>query len=122
MKKKNEIYAFLGKNTEFDGKLSFSGSVRVDGRFEGEIVGEGTLIIGESATLQADIRVSHLIVSGEVSGNLFAGERIEIRAPGKVFGNIHSPIVVMEEGVIFDGQCHMPGAEKPQLENKTHQP
>lgn len=122
MKKKNEIYAFLGRNTEFDGKLSFSGNVRVDGRFKGEIVGEGTLIIGESATLQADIRVLHLVVSGQVSGNLFAEEKMEILAPGKVVGNIHAPVVVMEEGVLFDGQCHMAGGSEAEPENESHQP
>ena len=112
MKKKDEINAFLGKNTEFDGKLSFTGSVRVDGRFKGEISGEGTLIVGDSATVEADVRVSHLIISGEIRGSLFAEERIEIHAPGKVFGNIQAPIVVMDEGVIFDGRCRMAAADK----------
>ena len=107
MKKKDEIKAFLGRNTEFDGKLSFTGTVRVDGRFKGAILGDGTLIVGDSAEIQADVRVSHLIISGEIRGSLFAEERIEIRSPGKVFGNIQSPIVVIEEGVIFDGQCRM---------------
>lgn len=107
MKKKDEINAFLGKNTEFDGKLTFTGSVRVDGRFKGEISGEGTLIVGDSGMVQADVRVLHLIVSGEIRGTLFAGEKIEIHPPGKVFGNIQAPIVVMDEGVLFDGECRM---------------
>jgi cytoskeletal protein CcmA (bactofilin family) len=121
MKKKDEINAFLGKNTEFDGKLTFAGSVRVDGRFKGEISGEGTLIVGDSAAVQADVRVSHLIISGEIRGNLFAEERIEIHAPGKVFGNMESPIVVMDEGVIFDGQCRMQAANKTEGENEAPQ-
>lgn len=112
MKKKDEINAFLGKNTEFDGKLSFSGSVRIDGRFKGEISGDGTLIVGDSAAVQADVRVLHLIISGEIRGTLSAGERIEIHPPGKVFGNIQSPIIVMDEGVLFDGECHMAAVEK----------
>jgi cytoskeletal protein CcmA (bactofilin family) len=107
MKKRDEINAFLGLNTEFDGKLSFTGTVRVDGRFQGAISGDGTLIVGDSAAVQADVRVSHLIVSGEIRGSLFAAEKIEIRSPGKVFGNIQSPAVVMEEGVTFDGECRM---------------
>jgi cytoskeletal protein CcmA (bactofilin family) len=107
MKKKDEINAFLGKNTEFDGKLTFTGSVRVDGRFKGEISGEGTLIVGDSGVVQADVRVLHLIVSGEIRGTLSAGEKIEIHSPGKVFGNIQAPIVVMDEGVLFDGECRM---------------
>ncbi len=107
MKNKDEINAFLGKNTTFEGKLEFSGTVRVDGRVKGEIVGDGTLIVGDSARIEADVRVTYLVVSGEFRGSLFAGERVEIRSPGKVFGNIHAPAVIIEEGVIFEGQCRM---------------
>jgi cytoskeletal protein CcmA (bactofilin family) len=107
MKKKDDINAYLGRSTEFDGKLSFTGTVRVDGRFEGAISGDGTLVVGDSAAIQADVRVSVLIISGEIRGSLFAGERIEIHPPARVFGNIQSPIVVIDEGVIFDGQCRM---------------
>jgi cytoskeletal protein CcmA (bactofilin family) len=116
VKKKDEINAFLGKNTSFEGKLEFSGVVRVDGRIKGEIVGDGTLIVGESASIHADVRVTHLVISGEIRGSLFASERVEIRSPGKVFGNIHAPKVIMEEGVIFEGHCRMVETEEPESE------
>jgi cytoskeletal protein CcmA (bactofilin family) len=119
MKKKNEINAFLGKNTEFEGKLSFTGTVRVDGGFKGSILGDGTLIVGESAAIHANVRVSHLIISGEIQGDLFAAERIEIHSPAKVFGNIQSPIVVMDEGVVFDGQCRMTKSNASEGENEA---
>jgi len=107
MKKRDEINAFLGKNTEFEGKLSFKGAVRIDGVFSGEIFTEGTLIVGESAIIKSNIHVSHLIVSGEIRGDIIADSRIEIHAPGKVFGNIQAPVVTIEEGVIFEGNCRM---------------
>jgi cytoskeletal protein CcmA (bactofilin family) len=107
VKSKDEINAFLGKNTAFEGKLEFSGTVRVDGRVKGEIVGEGTLIVGDSASIHADVRVTDLVISGEIRGSLFASEKVSIRSPGKVFGNIHAPTVIMEEGVIFEGHCRM---------------
>ena len=107
MKNRDEINAFLGKDTEFEGKLSFKGAVRIDGHFTGEIFTEGTLIVGESAVIKSDIHVSHIIISGEIRGNIFADNRIEIHAPGKVFGNIQAPAVVIEEGVIFEGNCRM---------------
>ena len=66
----------------------------------------GTLIVGESAVIESDVRVSHMVISGEVRGNIEA-DRVEIRAPGKVIGNIRSPVLVIEEGVIFDGSCQM---------------
>lgn len=114
MKNKDEINAFLGEDTEFEGKLSFKGVVRVDGHFTGEIFTEGTLIVGESAVIKSDIHVSHIIISGEIRGNIIADNRIEIHAPGKVFGNIQSPAVVIEEGVIFEGNCRMQKIEKDQ--------
>jgi cytoskeletal protein CcmA (bactofilin family) len=107
MKKRNGIDAFLGKDTAFEGRLSFGGVVRIDGHFSGEIVTGGTLIVGESAVIESNIRVSHIIISGEIHGNILADERIEIYAPGKVFGNLQSPTVIINEGVIFDGNCRM---------------
>ncbi len=107
MKKKDQINAFLGKDTEFEGKLSFNGAVRIDGCLKGEIFTEGTLIVGESAVLESNIHVSHILVSGEIRGNIIASDRIEINAPGKVFGNIQAPTVVIDEGVVFEGNCKM---------------
>ena len=112
MKKRNEINAFLGKDTEFDGKLSFSGAARIDGHFTGEIFTAGTLIVGESAIIESNMHVSHIIISGEIHGNIIADDRIEIHAPGKVFGNIHAPTIVIDEGVVFEGNCRMSKIEK----------
>jgi cytoskeletal protein CcmA (bactofilin family) len=107
MKNRDQINAFLGKDTEFEGKLSFKGAVRIDGRFNGEIFTDGTLIAGESAVIKSEIHVSHIIISGEIRGNIIADKRIEIHAPGKVYGNIQAPVVVIDEGVIFEGNCRM---------------
>ncbi len=116
MTKRDEINAFLGKNTEFEGKLSFEGAVRIDGRFKGEIISEGTLIVGETAVIESEVRVSHIIISGEVRGNVLASKKIEIHSPGKVFGNICSPAVVMDEGVVFEGTCSMQKEVSPKDE------
>ncbi|MBN1106837.1 MAG: polymer-forming cytoskeletal protein [Deltaproteobacteria bacterium] len=112
MGRRDEINAFLGSNTEFEGKLAFTGTVRVDGRFKGEIFTEGTLIVGENAHIESDVYVSHIIISGEIRGNIVAEKRIEIHAPGKVFGNIQSPTVIIDEGVIFEGNCRMSKANQ----------
>jgi cytoskeletal protein CcmA (bactofilin family) len=111
MKNRDQINAFLGKDTEFEGKLSFKGAVRIDGRFTGEIFTDGTLIAGESAVIKSEIHVSHIIISGEIRGNIIADKRIEIHAPGKVYGNIQAPVVVIDEGVIFEGNCRMQKVE-----------
>jgi len=104
---KEEINAFLGKDTEFEGKFSFTGAVRIDGKFSGEIESTGTLIVGESATITSQIHVADMIISGEVNGDIFAENKIEINVPGKLFGNIQTPKLVIEEGVIFEGNCKM---------------
>lgn len=114
MKKRDEINAFLGKNTEFEGKLSFTGAVRIDGRFKGEIESEGTLIVGESAQVESDVHISRIIISGEFKGNISAKTRIEIHAPGRVFGNLQAPVVVIDEGVIFEGNCRMLEDNRPE--------
>ncbi len=114
MKNRDEINAFLGKDTEFEGKLTFKGFVRLDGRFTGEIFSEGTLSVGETAVIRSDIHVSHIIISGEIRGNIIADNRIEIHAPGKVFGNIQAPAVIIQEGVIFEGNCRMQKIDKDQ--------
>ncbi|MDT8318456.1 MAG: polymer-forming cytoskeletal protein [bacterium] len=102
-----EINAFLGKGTDFNGKLTFEGTVRLDGKFSGEIFSPGILIIGETATVDANINVNTLIVSGKLTGNIDAKARVEIHAPGKLYGNINSPVLVIDEGVIFEGSCTM---------------
>ena len=119
MKRRDEIKAFLGKNSEFDGNLFFSGTVRIEGHFKGEIAGDGTLIVGDDAVIESEVQVAHLVVCGEVRGNLSASEKIEIHPPGRVFGNLQAPAVVMDEGVVFEGCCRMkeikrPGDEKPE--------
>jgi len=104
---KEEINAFLGKDTEFEGKFSFTGAVRIDGKFTGEIESSGTLIVGETATIESQIHVADMIISGEVNGDVVADNKIEISVPGKLFGNIQTPKLVIEEGVIFEGKCKM---------------
>lgn len=106
-KTKDEINAFLGRDTEFEGKFSFTGAVRVDGNISGEIFSSGTLIVGESAVINSQIHVADIIISGEVHGDIVAERKIEINVPGKLFGNIKTPKLVLEEGVIFEGNCKM---------------
>jgi cytoskeletal protein CcmA (bactofilin family) len=106
-KPRAHIKAFLGKDTDFEGKLTFSGAVRIDGLFKGEIFTEGTLIVGETGVVKADVHASLIIIKGEVYGNIFAANKIEMLAPSKVFGNIQAPTIAMEEGALFRGNCHM---------------
>lgn len=107
-----EITAFLGKGTQFKGVLSFEGTVRVDGRVEGEVVSKDTLIAGDEAFLQGEITVGTIISSGRIVGNVNASQKVHILAPGQVEGNIKTPKLIIEEGVVFDGKSEMAGEKK----------
>jgi cytoskeletal protein CcmA (bactofilin family) len=103
----SEITAFLGKGTEFKGVLSFTGTIRVDGKVEGEVVSKDTLIAGDGAFLQGEITVGTLISSGKVVGNVNASQKVHVIAPANIEGNIRTPKLIVEEGVIFNGKCEM---------------
>jgi len=106
-KEEEEIRAFLGKGAEFNGKLMFNGSVRIDGDFKGSIFGNGTLVIGEGAEIEADIRVDSVMVSGEMRGQIDVKKKILIYSTGKVTGDLNTPVISVEEGAFFEGTCHM---------------
>lgn len=109
-----EITALLGRGTEFDGKLHFEGRVRIDGVFRGEIQSDDTLVIGEGAEVHAEIDVSTVIIrGGVVHGNIRAKTAIELHAPGRMVGNLHSPSVFIDRGVEFQGACRMDPVEGP---------
>jgi len=102
-----DLNALLGKGSEFEGKLTFEGTVRIDGRFTGEIMSDGRLIVGEGADVQAEIRVASVEVYGDVTGNIFASEGVELYAPASLRGNVTSPALHIDKGVFFEGACQM---------------
>ena len=110
-----QVNGLIGKNSELEGKLSFTGTVRIDGRFKGEITAGDTVIVGESGVLEADVHVSSIVIKGEVRGDISAKKRIELQAPGKVYGNIQAPTVTMEQGVVLEGACRMEGPNSSPL-------
>ena len=109
---KSEIKAFLGPGSQFEGKLVFNEIVRLDGAFRGEVTSHDTLIVGESADLQADVEVGTLILSGRFKGNIKAKLRVELRAPAQVDGSIETPALSIEDGVTLNGTITMNIGEK----------
>ena len=104
-----EINTLLGRGSHFDGKLIFEGTVRIDGKLTGEVFSEDTLVIGEGADVKAKIDVGVLIVEGNVEGNVRAARAIELHAPARVRGNLETPSLFIDKGVIFEGNCKMEG-------------
>lgn len=110
---KADIKAFLGPGSKFEGKLSFNEMVRLDGTFSGEIESSDTLVVGETAEIDGDIKVGALILSGKFKGDIKATAVVELRAPAKVEGKIETPSLKVEDKVIFNGQIVMPGSAMP---------
>jgi cytoskeletal protein CcmA (bactofilin family) len=103
-----ELTALLGRGTRFEGKLFFSGRMRIDGIFHGEILAEDTLVIGEGAQVQASILADTVIVrGGEVRGDIRARTAIELYVPARVVGNLHAPSIFIDRGVKVEGSCTM---------------
>jgi cytoskeletal protein CcmA (bactofilin family) len=111
-----EITTLLGRGAQFEGKLTFEGTVRIDGRFKGEVFSEDVLVIGDGAQVEATIDVGEVIIQGTVVGNISAKRSIEIHAPGRVKGDLHTPSLQVDKGVIFEGRSFMEAA----LQNKPH--
>lgn len=102
-----ENFTFLGKGVDFKGVLNFNGTVRVDGRVEGEIHTTGTLILGEHAVITGIIDAGTLMTSGKINGTVTATERVQILKPAVLIGDVHTPSITIEDGAHFHGMCHM---------------
>ena len=98
---------YLGKDTVLEGRLMFEGIFNLDCNFKGDISAPGTLIVGEKGKIDSNIHVKSIICKGEILGNIIAEERVEILSSGKVYGDIWAPVVVVEKGAIFEGNCLM---------------
>lgn len=105
--KSADLSAYIDEGSEIEGKYRFSGTLMLNGKFSGEIQTQDTLIIGEKGVVNAIVRAGTVIISGEVVGNVNATERVELRGTARVFGDVEAPVVIVEEGVLFDGHCRM---------------
>lgn len=113
-KKADSITTFLGEDATIEGMIDFKGTIRLDGRFKGKINSEdGTVIIGEKAVIDADINVDVAIIMGQVNGIVDAKDRIEVYPPGSVVGDIQAPVISIDAGVKFNGNCAMKARRRP---------
>ena len=104
---KDEINAFLGAGTVYEGKLTFQGVVRIDGIFSGEITSDGTLIVGKDAQISGTFQVGELMLSGNLRGDVTTKRRAVVHGSGVLDGTLHTPCLLTEEGGIIDGQIVM---------------
>jgi cytoskeletal protein CcmA (bactofilin family) len=103
-----DIIAFVGEEVTFKGTIRYQGTVRVDGRLEGEIYTDGNLIIGQKAVIAAKIHAGTIMCQGQLTGDVEAKHRVKLLTPAVFEGTITSPLLSMDEGVVFNGTCNMP--------------
>jgi len=106
-KKGGELNGFLDRGSSFKGELEFEDTMRIDGKFNGRIVSKNELIVGETAQIDGDIHVGRIAISGTVVGKITADLRVEIHRNGKVYCDVKTPALIIEEGAIFQGNCAM---------------
>jgi cytoskeletal protein CcmA (bactofilin family) len=101
------IVAFVGKGVEFKGTISYSGTVRIDGHLDGEIHTDGTLLVGEEAVLTAKVSAGTIVCMGKITGDIVAKERIKLLTPAVLTGGVKTPMLSIEDGVLFNGTLEM---------------
>src|SRR5436309_13919992 len=105
--KGSDLTAFIDEGSEIEGKYSFTGTVMINGKFRGEITSTDSLIIGEKGIVNATVRAGIVLINGEVIGNVFAAERVELRGAAKVEGYVEASVGVLDACVLFGGQCRV---------------
>jgi cytoskeletal protein CcmA (bactofilin family) len=114
-KDETQINGLLDKGCTFEGKLTFDGTVQINGNFNGDIFSDGTLVVGPDAHVNAKIMVNTLIINGKVEGVVEAKNRIEIRSAAQLFGDILTPGLVVEDGAVLQGRCQMHNTAEAQI-------
>lgn len=108
-KDNSELNAFLGVGTEYRGKLDFTGTVRIDGRFEGEISTDGDLVLGREAIITGTVKVGRLTSCGRIEGDVIVKERTLLEKTSVILGTLSTPSLVVEQGAIVEGGINMTG-------------
>jgi cytoskeletal protein CcmA (bactofilin family) len=116
-KPQNRIDSLIGVGTKIEGSISFAGGLRVDGEIIGNVTAvadqPSTLVVSEEARIEGEIRVSHLVVNGEISGQVYAGEFLELQSRSRVKGDLHYNTLEMHLGAIVEGRLvHRSGEAK----------
>lgn len=121
--KVDQVNGLLDKGCSFEGKLTFDGTVQINGNFQGEVYSDGTLIVGNDAHVEGGIFVDTLIVHGSVQGTIDAKSRLEMHVPAAIIADIKTKILSIEDGVIFQGKCQMDRPESTrQVPTRTKMP
>ncbi len=116
MASKNDLMnSTIGDGSVFEGKFYISGSLKIDGKFEGEIKTDEELVVGETGKVRTDIAAKSVVIAGTVIGNIKALEEIKLLETGKVLGDIEAPVITFRPGVIVKGNISITAGNKKGL-------
>jgi cytoskeletal protein CcmA (bactofilin family) len=110
--KADSMNSTIGEGSIFEGKFYISGSLRVDGKFEGEIKTDEELMVGETGKVKTNINAKSVVVAGTVIGNIKAEEEVRLMETGRVLGDIVTPTLTIQRGVIAQGHVTITGGQK----------
>jgi cytoskeletal protein CcmA (bactofilin family) len=100
--------ANLTQDAEIKGTIKFGEAMRMDGNFDGELISDnGELIVGKTGNVKAIIKVRNAVIEGRVDGNIKASDKVELKQNAHLIGDLQAKILVIEEGVVFVGQCNV---------------
>jgi cytoskeletal protein CcmA (bactofilin family) len=112
--RKSSSAAVISEDVEFKGIISFASQLEINGRFEGEILAAGPLIIGETAVVKAAIKSeSSVVVRGKVQGNIQAKEKVEVIGSAQLYGDVSAPKFSLAETAVFVGKSDTLGGKPP---------
>lgn len=117
-KENSYINSLVGKGTRFDGELNLTGLLRIDGDFTGSINTEDKVLIGRSGRVKCSISAGSVIIGGVVKGNIFSTGKVVVLSTGMVLGNIKAPSIIIEQGVVFNGKCHVLAGDQREYEHR----
>jgi cytoskeletal protein CcmA (bactofilin family) len=107
IKNLDKVDTLIGKGTVFQGTLKAEGTLRIDGKLEGEVESLGNVVVGEAGFLQASIKASNLLVAGAIKGDVFISGKVELASSGRIDGNITAASLIIDDGATFHGACNM---------------
>lgn len=105
------VNSVIGYGTEFEGTIRTCETVRIEGTFKGTIESEGTVIVGNGGVANGTINAVNILIGGEAYGDLYASNKVEANSSGRIFGNIHTKSLIVDENAIFQGTCEMTGRD-----------
>lgn len=117
-----EVETIVGKNTIFKGNISGTGTIRIDGQFEGEINTKGNILIGETSKVTAQIKAMNATIAGTIYGNIDISEKLDLLPSAQIYGDIKVGVLSISDGAVFKGACEMrdkEGITAPKPKEKT---